>query len=163
MMRPVGLDAASQATVQALGDKNDLGLHSQYLTNDIMQLYAIGVINNRKKGLNEGKLVASAALGNKDLYEFLHDNPAIEFHPSDYVNDPFIIAQHNRMVSMNVAKAVSLTGQVTAEALAHTHYAGVSGIGDFVPVMVSPGRIPAMAAGEPVCTSCTTISPTTIL
>jgi acyl-CoA hydrolase/RimJ/RimL family protein N-acetyltransferase len=128
----VGLDAASQATVQALGDKNDLGLHSQYLTNDIMQLYALGVINNRKKGLNEGKLVASAALGNKDLYEFLHDNPAIEFHPSDYVNDPFVIAQHNRMVSMNVAKAVSLTGQVTAEAMAHTHYAGISGIGDFV-------------------------------
>ena len=114
----VGLDAASQATVQALSNKNDLGLHSQYLTNDIMQLYALGVINNSKKGLNEGKLVASAALGNKELYEFLHDNPAIEFHPSNYVNDPYIISQHNRMVSLNVAKAISLTGQVTAEATA---------------------------------------------
>ena len=128
----VGLDAASQATVQALSNKNDLGLHSQYLTNDIMQLYALGVINNSKKGLNEGKLVASAALGNRELYEFLHDNPAIEFHPSNYVNDPYIISQHNRMVSLNVAKAVSLTGQVTAEAMPQTHYAGVSGIGDFV-------------------------------
>jgi acyl-CoA hydrolase/RimJ/RimL family protein N-acetyltransferase len=128
----VGLDAASQATVQALHQKNDLGFHSQYLTNDIMKLYALGVINNRRKGLNEGKLVASAALGNKDLYEFLHDNPAIEFHASDYVNNPHIIASHNRMVSMNVAKVVDLTGQVAAEAAAQTHFAGVSGIMDFV-------------------------------
>jgi acyl-CoA hydrolase/GNAT superfamily N-acetyltransferase len=128
----VGLDAASQATVQALFQKNDLGFHSQYLTNDIMHLYAMGVINNRKKGFNDGKMVASAALGSKNLYEFLHDNPAIEFHPSDYVNDPFIISRHNRMISMNVAKAVDLTGQVTAEAVVQTHYAGVSGILDFI-------------------------------
>jgi acyl-CoA hydrolase/GNAT superfamily N-acetyltransferase len=128
----VGLDAASQATVQALSQKNDLGLHSQYLTNDIMHLYAMGVINNRKKGFNDGKLVASAALGSTNLYEFLHDNPAIEFHPSDYVNDPFIISRHNRMISMNVAKAVDLTGQVTAEAVAQTHFAGVSGVLDFI-------------------------------
>jgi acyl-CoA hydrolase/GNAT superfamily N-acetyltransferase len=128
----VGLDAASQATVQALSQKNDLGFHSQYLTRDIMKLYALGVINNRKKGINEGKLVASAALGDKDLYEFLHDNPAIEFHPSDYVNNPYIISRHNRMVSMNTAKVIDLTGQVAAEAMAQTHFAGVSGIMDFV-------------------------------
>lgn len=128
----VGLDANSQATVQALSQKNDLGFHSQYMTNDIMHLYAIGVINNRKKGFNEGKMVASAALGTKELYEFLHDNPAIEFHPSDYVNDPFIISRHNRMVSLNVAKVVDLTGQVSTEAVAQTLFAGVSGIPDFV-------------------------------
>ncbi len=128
----VGLDAASQATVQALSQKNDLGFHSQYMTNDIMHLYAMGVINNRKKGLNDGKLVASAALGSKDLYEFLHDNPAIEFHPSDYVNNPYVISLHNRMISMNAAKAIDLTGQVAAEAVAQTHFAGVSGIMDFV-------------------------------
>jgi acyl-CoA hydrolase/GNAT superfamily N-acetyltransferase len=128
----VGLDAASQATVQTLSQKNDLGFHSQYLTGDIMHLYAKGAINNRKKGFNEGKLVASAALGNTDLYEFLNDNPGIEFHPSDYVNNPYIISRHNRMISMNVAKAVDLTGQVTAEAAAHTHFAGISGIMDFV-------------------------------
>jgi acyl-CoA hydrolase/RimJ/RimL family protein N-acetyltransferase len=128
----VGLDANSQATVQALSQKNDLGLHSQYFTNDIMYLYAIGVINNRKKGFNEGKMVASAALGTTELYEFLHDNPAIEFHPSDYVNDPYIISRHNRMVSLNVAHSVDLTGQVSAEAVAQTLFAGVSGIADFV-------------------------------
>ena len=97
-----------------------------------MHLYAIGVITNRMKGFNEGKLVASAALGSTELYEFLHDNPAIEFHPSDYVNDPYVISRHNRMVSLNVANAIDLTGQVSSEAVAQTLYAGVSGIGDFV-------------------------------
>jgi acyl-CoA hydrolase/GNAT superfamily N-acetyltransferase len=128
----VGLDSASQATVETLSKKNDLGFHSQYLTPGIMRLYAMGVINNRNKGFNDGKLVASAALGDKDLYEFLDDNPAIEFHPSNYVNNPFIISRHNRMISMNVAKAIDLTGQVAAEAVAQTLFAGVSGIMDFV-------------------------------
>ncbi|MFO7713649.1 GNAT family N-acetyltransferase [Desulfosarcina sp.] len=128
----IGLDAASQATVKALADKNDLGFHSQYITDDVMHLYASGVITNRKKGLNEGKLVASCAIGSQNLYEFLHDNPGVDFRPSDYVNDPFIIAQHNRMISMNVAHTIDLTGQVTAEASEHTFFAGVSGIPDFV-------------------------------
>ncbi len=128
----IGLDAASQATVQGLASKNDLGIHSQFLTDDIMHLYAIGNINNRKKGINEGKMVASMAIGSRNLYEFLNDNPAVDFHPSDYVNDPFIIAQHHRMVSMNVARAMDLTGQVAAEASAVTRFAGVSGIPDFV-------------------------------
>jgi RimJ/RimL family protein N-acetyltransferase len=128
----IGLDAASQATLQGLSDKNDLGVHSQFLTDDIMNLYATGNINNKKKGINEGKMVASMAIGSHNLYEFLNDNPAIDFHPSDYVNDPFVIAQHNKMVSMNVAKTMDLTGQVTAEASATTRFAGVSGIPDFV-------------------------------
>jgi acyl-CoA hydrolase/GNAT superfamily N-acetyltransferase len=128
----LGLDAASQATMQALSNKNDLGVHSQFLTDDIMHLYSTGNINNKKKGLNDGKMVASMAIGSHNLYEFLNDNPAIDFHPSDYVNDPFIIAQHNRMVSLNVARVMDITGQVSAEASAATRYAGVSGIPDFV-------------------------------
>jgi GNAT superfamily N-acetyltransferase len=128
----IGLDAASAATVQALDQKNDLGIHSQYLTDDIMQLFSKGVINNRKKGFNEGKIVASAAIGSRNLYDFIDDNPAVDFHPSDYVNDPFIISRHHKMVSLNVAKAIDLTGQVSAEASAQTFFAGVSGIPDFV-------------------------------
>lgn len=128
----IGLDAASQATVQALSNKTDLGVHSQFLTDDIMHLYSTGNINNKKKGLNEGKMVASMAIGSHNLYEFLNDNPAIDFHPSDYVNDPFVISQHKRMVSMNVARLMDLTGQVSAEASAATRFAGVSGIPDFV-------------------------------
>ncbi len=128
----IGLDAMSQATLQALSNRNDLGVHSQFLTDDIMHLYARGNINNKKKGINEGKMVASMAIGSPNLYEFLNDNPAVDFHPSDYVNDPFIIAQHNRMISMNVAHTMDVTGQVAAEASAGTRFAGVSGIPDFV-------------------------------
>jgi RimJ/RimL family protein N-acetyltransferase len=97
-----------------------------------MRLYATGNINNHKKGLNEGKMVASMAIGNQNLYEFLNDNPAVDFHPSDYVNNPFVISRHNKMVSMNVARTMDLTGQVAAEASAATRFAGVSGIPDFV-------------------------------
>lgn len=128
----IGLDAASQATVQGLSGKNDLGIHSQYITDDIMHLYAQGVVTNRKKGFNDGKIVASAAIGSHNLYEFINNNPAVDFQPSDYVNDPYIISRHNRMVSMNVARAMDLTGQVAAEASAETYFAGVSGIPDFV-------------------------------
>jgi RimJ/RimL family protein N-acetyltransferase len=97
-----------------------------------MHLYAKGVVNNRNKGFNEGKIVASAAIGSENLYEFINDNPAVEFQPSDVVNDPHIISRHNRMVSMNVARTMDLTGQVAAEASAETYFAGVSGIPDFV-------------------------------
>jgi acyl-CoA hydrolase/RimJ/RimL family protein N-acetyltransferase len=128
----IGLDAASQATIQALADKNDLGVHSQFLTDDIMHLYSQGVITNRRKGFNDGKLVASAAIGSRNLYEFLDNNPAVDFRPSDYVNDPFVIARHNRMVSMNVARTMDLTGQVEVESSPRTFFAGISGIVDFM-------------------------------
>ena len=128
----IGLGATSKATLLALSEKNDLGVHSQYMTQDMMHLFSRGVITNRKKGFNDGKMVASAAIGSEVLYEFLHDNPSVEFRPSDYVNDPTIISRHHRMISMNVAMAMDLTGQVAADALPHTYFTGVSGINDFI-------------------------------
>jgi acyl-CoA hydrolase/GNAT superfamily N-acetyltransferase len=128
----VNLGATSEAILRALSEKNDLGVHTQFLTNGILQLFYRGVITNRKKWLNEGKLVASGAIGSADLYEFLHDNPGIEFYPSDYVNDPNIISQHNKMVSIYVAMAIDLTGQVAIDALPYNHFSGVTGIMDFV-------------------------------
>ena len=128
----IGLGTTSQATLLALAEKNDLGIHTQYLTDDMMHLVARGVITNRKKGFNDGKLVASSAIGTQVLYEFLHDNPAVDFRPSDYVNNPGIISRHHRMVSMNVAMAMDLTGQVAADALSHNYYSGVTGMLDFV-------------------------------
>ena len=128
----IGLGSTHQATLLALADKNDLGIHTQYMTNDIMHLFSRGVITNRKKGFNEGKMVASGAIGNEDLYEFLNDNPAIEFHPSDYVNSPSVISRHNKMVSMNVAMTIDLTGQVAADALPYNNFSGVTGMFDFV-------------------------------
>ncbi|MFC1857197.1 GNAT family N-acetyltransferase [Thermodesulfobacteriota bacterium] len=120
-----------QATFNAFSDKNDLGVHSQFMTNEIMHLYSMGVITNRKKGFNDGKMIASTAIGTTELYEFLHDNPAIEFHPSDYVNAPDIIARHNRMVAINVAMAVDLTGQVAADAFPYNLFSGATGVLDF--------------------------------
>ncbi|MGO9370797.1 MAG: GNAT family N-acetyltransferase [Syntrophobacteraceae bacterium] len=128
----IGLGTTSRATLLALADKNDLGVHSQFLTTDMMHLVSKGVITNRKKGFNEGKLVASIAIGTRELYEFLHYNPSVEFHPSDYVNDPRVIARHNKMVCMNVAMAMDLTGQVAADALPLNYYSGLTGILDFV-------------------------------
>ena len=124
--------ATPKATLLALAAKNDLGVHTEYMTDDIMGLVARGVITNRKKGFNDGKLVASSAVGSNNLYEFLNDNPAVDFYPSDYVNDPSIIARHNKMVSMSVAMAMDLTGQVAADALAYNQFSGVTGILDFV-------------------------------
>jgi acyl-CoA hydrolase/RimJ/RimL family protein N-acetyltransferase len=128
----LGLGATPQATLVAMERKNDLGVHTQFLTDGLMQLVSLGVINNRKKGVNEGKLVASTAIGTANLYEFLHDNPAIEFHPSDYVNDPTVIASHHKMVSLNVATVMDLTGQVAVDALPHNNFSGVTGMLDFV-------------------------------
>jgi acyl-CoA hydrolase/GNAT superfamily N-acetyltransferase len=128
----IGLGTTPQAVLQTLSEKNDLGIHTQYLSDNIMRLVSRGVVTNRKKGFNEDKLVASAALGTKDLYEFLDDNPSIEFYPSDYVNDPGIISRHNKMVSMNVAMEIDLTGQVAADAFQFNYFTGVSGMLDFI-------------------------------
>lgn len=128
----IGIGAMPQASLKGLSNKNDLGIHSQYLTDEMMHLYSKGVITNRRKGYNEGKIVASSAIGTRELYEFIDDNPGIAFYPSDYVNDPAIISRHYRMVTMNVALAMDLTGQVAADALPINHYSGVSGTADFM-------------------------------
>lgn len=128
----IGLGATSKAILAAVSDKNDLGIHTQFLTDHIMHLVAKGVVTNRKKGFNEGKLVASSAIGTEEFYEFLHDNPSIEFYPSDYVNDPGIISRHYRMVSINVVMAMDLTGQVASDALPYNHFSGVTGTLDFI-------------------------------
>jgi acyl-CoA hydrolase/GNAT superfamily N-acetyltransferase len=128
----IGLGATSEAVLLALADKNDLGVHTQFMTADMMHLFARGVVTNRKKGFNDGKMVASSAIGGPEFYEFLNDNPAIEFHPSDYVNDPAVIARHNKMVAMSVAMTIDLTGQVAADALPYNRFSGVTGVLDFI-------------------------------
>jgi acyl-CoA hydrolase/RimJ/RimL family protein N-acetyltransferase len=136
----IGMGTTSEAVMLALENKNDLGIHTIYMTDDIMHLFSKGVITNRYKGYNDGKLVGSCAIGTEALYEFLNDNPAIEFHPSDYVCDPSVISRHNKMVAMSVAMAIDLTGQVAADALPHTHFSGLTGIMDFLSGAVrSPG------------------------
>ncbi len=125
------IGVTNEAVMVCLAQKNDLGVHSQYLTDGLMKLFAMGVITNKQKGFNNGKLVAGSAVGSKILYDFLDDNPSIEFHPSDYINNPSIIARHNAMISLNTAMAIDLTGQVAADALPYNNYTGINGLLDF--------------------------------
>ncbi len=127
----ISLAVTNEAGMTCLSEKNDLGIHSQYLSDGMMSLFSMGVINNKKKGFNNGKLVAGSAVGSNLLYEFINDNPSIEFHPSDYVNNPSIIARHDSMVSLNTAMAIDLTGQVAADALPYNNYTGINGLLDF--------------------------------
>ena len=128
----LGLAELTQPIAQALAVKNDLGVHTEVLTDDLMELVSKGVVTNRYKGLNEGKLIASGAIGSKKLYQLLHNNVAIEFRPSDYVNHPAIISQNVKMVSINFARTMELSGQVYADALPHNHFSGVTGMLDFI-------------------------------
>ena len=125
------LGVTNEALMLCLSEKNDLGIHSQYLSDGLMRLFSMGVITNKKKEFNNGKLVAGSAVGSNLLYEFIDDNPSIEFHPSDYINNPSIIARHNAMVSLNTAMAIDLTGQVAADALPYNNYTGINGLLDF--------------------------------
>lgn len=128
----MGLGNTPEGIKMALAEKNDLGIHSQFMINCMMELVRSGVITNHNKGFNNGKLVASSAVGSRELYRFLHDNPAVEFYPSDITNDPNIISRHNKMVAVNVAMGIDLTGQVAAEVMPQNHYSGVTGLLDFV-------------------------------
>jgi acyl-CoA hydrolase len=128
----LGLAELSNAIATALTGKNDLGVHTEILTDDLMQLVSKGVVTNRYKGMNEGKLIASGAIGSKNLYQTLHNNVSIEFRPSDYVNHPAVIAQNNNMVAINFARTMDLSAQVYADALPQNHFSGVTGMLDFV-------------------------------
>ncbi len=128
----MGLGNTPQAIMIALSEKNDLGVHSQFFIDCMMELAQRGVINNRKKGLHDGKMVASSAIGTKKLYKYLNNNLSVSFFPSDYVNNPNTISRNNRMVAINVGMAIDFTGQVAAEVLPKDNYSGVTGLLDFV-------------------------------
>jgi RimJ/RimL family protein N-acetyltransferase len=120
------------AIARALNVKNDLGVHTEIVTDDLVELITNGVVTNKYKGINEGKLLASGAIGSRQLYEFLHNNVGIEFRPSDYVNHPAIVSRNHQMTAINFARTMDLTGQVYADALPQNHFSGVTGMLDFV-------------------------------
>jgi acyl-CoA hydrolase/RimJ/RimL family protein N-acetyltransferase len=127
----VGFGRIPNAVAWSLIDKKDLGVHSEILTDGIVQLMKRGIVNNSKKTLNRGKTVATFCMGSKDTYEYLHDNPRIEFRPIDYTDNPLIVAQHENITAINSALQVDLTGQATAESIGRTFYAGIGGQADF--------------------------------
>ncbi len=128
----LGMGTASHTVARALNAKNDLGIHTEILTEDIMELAFKGVVTNKFKGHNNGKMVAGSAIGTTSFYETLNDNPAVEFRPSDYVNHPAVIGRHRQMTSICIAHTIDLTGQVQADALPQNHFSGVTGMLDFV-------------------------------
>jgi acyl-CoA hydrolase/GNAT superfamily N-acetyltransferase len=128
----VGYGSIPNAILSNLHDKKHLGVHSELLTDGIMELMKSHVIDNTKKSLNRGKTVASFCMGKRETYEFIHDNPAIEFRTIDYTNNPLIIAQHENMTAINSALEIDLTGQATAESIGKLFYSGIGGQADFM-------------------------------
>jgi len=128
----LGIGGIPDAVLHHLGDRRDLGVHTEMFSDGIVELVEAGVITGTRKSLHPGKMVASFVLGSQQLFEFIDDNPVVEFHPSDYVNDPFIIAQHENMVSINSAIQVDLTGQVCSDSMGYNIYSGIGGQVDFI-------------------------------
>jgi acyl-CoA hydrolase len=127
-----GIGGIPNAVLAALTSHRDLGVHTEMFADGVVDLVERGVVTNARKSIHPGKLVTSFVMGTKRLYDFVDDNPMIEMHPSDYVNDPFIIARHRGMVAINSALAVDLTGQVCADSIGSKFYSGVGGQVDFV-------------------------------
>jgi acyl-CoA hydrolase/GNAT superfamily N-acetyltransferase len=128
----LGIGDLPNAVLAALTDKTDLGLHSEMVSDGVIDLILAGVINNRRKSLHPGKAVTSFCAGTRRLYDFVHDNPFFEFLPTEFVNDPFVIAQNDRMISINSALQVDLTGQVCADSIGARFYSGIGGQVDFI-------------------------------
>jgi 4-hydroxybutyrate CoA-transferase len=128
----MGIGGIPDAVLKHLYDKKDLGIHTELFSDGVIDLVEAGVITNAKKTLHTGKIIAGFILGSKRLYKWVHDNPLIEFHPTEYVNDPFVIAQNDRMVAINSAIEIDLTGQVCADSIGPMIYSGVGGQFDFI-------------------------------
>jgi itaconate CoA-transferase len=128
----MGVGALPDFVCSQLRDRKDLGIHTEALCPGMIDLINCGAVTNRRKGLNQGKTVFTFAMGQKVMYDFLHNNPAVESHPVDYVNDPSVIAQNENVISINAALQIDLTGAVNAEHMLGHQYSASGGQLDFV-------------------------------
>ncbi len=128
----MGIGEIPDAVLLFLKDKKDLGVHTEMFSDGLVDLFESGVITNERKTLHRGKIVASFVIGTRRAFEFVDNNPFMEFHPSQYVNDPFIVARNDRMVAINSALSVDLTGQVCADSIGTMVYSGFGGQLDFI-------------------------------
>jgi 4-hydroxybutyrate CoA-transferase len=128
----VGIGGIPDAVLACLTDKRDLGVHSEMCSDGIVPLIEAGIINGERKTLHRGKVVVGFVLGTEYLFRFIHENPIFEFHPIKYTNDPFVIAQNERMIAVNSAIQVDLTGQVCADSIGMQPYSGFGGQVDFI-------------------------------
>ena len=142
----MGIGAIPDAVLKFLYHKKDLGVHSELFSDGVIDLFNAGVINNSRKTLHPGKITAGFILGTTRLYNWVDDNPIIELHRTEYVNDPFVIAQNEKMVAINSAIEVDLTGQVCADSIGPKLYSGVGGQLDFIyGASRSKGGVPIIA------------------
>lgn len=142
----MGIGAIPDAVLKHLFTKKDLGVHTEMFSDGVIDLVEAGVLTNSRKTLHPGKIIAGFILGTRRLYQWVDDNPLIELHPTEYVNDPFIIAQNERMVAINSAIEVDLTGQVCADSIGHRLFSGVGGQLDFIyGSSRSKGGVPVIA------------------
>lgn len=142
----MGIGAIPDAVLKHLFTKKDLGVHTEMFSDGVIDLVEAGVLTNSRKTLHPGKIIAGFILGTRRLYQWVDDNPLIELHPTEYVNDPFVIAQNERMVAINSAIEVDLTGQVCADSIGHRLFSGVGGQLDFIyGSSRSKGGVPVIA------------------
>ena len=144
----MGIGIIPNAVTDALHEKKDLGVHSEVFSEGVVALVEQGVITCKKKTIHKDKIICSFVMGSKRLYDFVNDNPMVEFHPSDYTNDPYIISQNRQQVAINAALSVDLTGQVNSDSIGYKFFSGIGGQVDFVrgaarakhgkPIMVVP-------------------------
>jgi 4-hydroxybutyrate CoA-transferase len=128
----LGIGGIPDAVLAALGDKKDLGIHTEMVSDGIMEGVEAGIITGARKNLHPGKAVTTFIFGSKDLYEFADNNPMFECHPVEHTNDPFVISQNDNMVAINSAIEIDITGQVCADSVGTRIYSGVGGQVDFI-------------------------------
>jgi len=128
----LGIGAVPDAVLACLTNHRDLGMHTEMFSDGVIPLIEKGVMNGAQKTIHQAKLVAGFVLGTRRLFDFIDDNPLFEFHPIKYVNDPFVISQNRRMVAINSALQVDLTGQVCSDSIGTRPYSGFGGQVDFI-------------------------------
>lgn len=128
----MGIGAIPDAVMKHLNNKKDLGIHTEMFSDGMVELVESGIINGEKKTLHPGKIIVGFVLGTKKTFDFIDNNPVVEFHPQEYVNDPFIISKNNKMVAINSALEIDLTGQVCADSIGTRFYSGIGGQVDFI-------------------------------
>ena len=128
----IGYGGIPDAVVMQLTAKHDLGIHTEMIGDGILTLIESGAVTNRKKNYLPGKMVATFALGSKKLYQFMDRNPALEIHPVDFTNDPYLAGQNDKLMAINATLQIDLLGQCGSESLGHVPYSGTGGQSDFV-------------------------------
>ncbi len=128
----IGYGGIPDAVVMQLTSKHDLGIHTEMIGDGILTLIESGAVTNRKKNYLPGKMVATFALGSQKLYRLMDRNPALEMHPVDFTNDPYLAGQNDNLVAINATLQIDLLGQCGSESLAHLPYSGTGGQSDFV-------------------------------